>query len=158
MFYTGMRPAEVMALDKKNIDIDYMSIYVCQSVGSTSTEMVAIKKTKNENSIRYIPIDKRLIPILNRLYDISINDLLFMRDNGQLMTGNFLSSACQRLTGNNFRPYTIRHQFSTDLMMSGENIRTIQEMMGHAHSDMTISYARSNDQLKRKALENRQIS
>ncbi len=155
MYFTGMRPAEVMALDKRNIDLDCMSIYVCQSVGSTSTEANTIKKTKNENSIRHIPIDPRLIPVLDKLYTMSSEGLLFIRDNGELMNGNFLSSACQRLTKNQFRPYTLRHQFSTDLLTNGNDIRTIQEMMGHASSTMTIGYARSNDELKRQALLNR---
>lgn len=157
MYYTGMRPAEVMALDKKNIDFDYMSIYVCQSVGSTSTEVNTIKKTKNENSIRYIPIVAELVPVLNKLYEISTQDLLFIRDNGELMNGNFLSSACQRLTNNTFRPYTLRHQFSTDLIQNGTDISTIQELMGHKESAMTISYARSNVELKKLALESRTI-
>ena len=152
MYYTGMRPAEVMALDKNNVDLDYMSIYVCQSVGSTSTEANAIKKTKNENSIRYIPMAQQLIPVFKMLYEIAADNLLFIRDNGELMNGNFLSSACQRLTKNRFRPYTLRHQFSTDLLTNGVDIRTIQEMMGHASSTMTIGYARSNDELKAKAL------
>ena len=155
MYFTGMRPAEVMALDKKNIDLNRMSIYVCQSVGSTSTESNTIKKPKTENSIRYIPIDPRLIPVFNKLYAMSSEGLLFIRDNGELMNGNFLSSACQRLTKNQFRPYTLRHQFSTDLLTNGNDIRTIQEMMGHASSTMTIGYARSNDELKRQALLNR---
>ena len=156
--YTGMRPAEVMALDKKNIDFDYMSIYVCQSVGSTTTERNTIKKTKNENSIRYIPIVEGLIPVLNKLYEISTDDLLFRRDNGEIMNGNFLSSACQRVTGNKFRPYTLRHQFSTDLLTNGADLRTVQELMGHADSSMTISYARSNAELKKHALETRKMS
>jgi len=152
MWYTGMRPAEVFALDKNNIDLDSKSLYVCQSVGSTSTMQNTIKKTKNEYSMRHIPIIDELIPVLKTLIDNSISDLLFIRDNGEIMNGNFLSSVCQRLTNNVFRPYTIRHQFATRLMTTGIDPRTIQELMGHKESTITIGYARSNDMLKKEAL------
>lgn len=158
MYYTGMRPQEVLALDKKNIDFDYMTIYVCQSVGSTSTEKNTIKKPKTESSIRYVPIKEELLPILKELIDNSKEDLLFIRDNGELMNGNFLSSICQRLSNNKFRAYTLRHQFSTDLLTNGVDIRTIQELMGHKESTMTIGYARSNNELKRKAIEERKYN
>ena len=152
MWYTGMRPSEVFALDKNNIDFDSKSLYVCQSVGSTSTMQNTIKKTKNEYSMRHIPIIDELIPVFKTLIDYSNNDLLFIRDNGEIMNGNFLSSVCQRLTNNVFRPYTIRHQFATRLMTTGIDPRTIQELMGHKESTMTIGYARSSDTLKRNAL------
>ena len=158
MWYTGMRPGEVMALDKRNIDLDCKTIFVCQSVGSTSTEAITIKRTKNEYSIRYVPVVEDLLPVFDKLYAISKGDLLFMRDNGEMMTGNFLSSVCQRLTHNTFRPYTIRHQFSTDLITNGADPRTTQELMGHKESTMTIGYARSNEELKRKALEMRKYN
>lgn len=158
MYYTGMRPAEVMALDEKNIDLDNMTIYVCQAVGSTTTEKIAIKKTKTELSIRYIPIMDGLVPILEKLMDQTVDGLLFMRDNGKLMNGNFLSSVCQRLTGHKFRPYTLRHQFSTDLITGGTDQRTVMELMGHKNIDMTLGYARSNKELKRNALEARKMS
>lgn len=155
MYYTGMRPSEVFALESKNIDFEYMSIYVCQSVGTTSSELNTIRKTKNENSIRYVPIVEELIPILNELIKESKNGFLFIRDNNELMNGTFLSDITRRISKGTFRPYQLRHQFSTDLITNGIDIRTIQELMGHRDSSMTIEYARSNEMLKKKALESR---
>ena len=51
--------------------------------------------------------------------------------------------------------YQLRHQFSTDLITNNVDIRTVMELMGHNNTDMTIDYARSSDDLKKEALENR---
>lgn len=158
MWYTGMRPSEVLALDINNIDLINNSIYVCQSVGSTSTEWNTIRKTKNETSIRYIPMVDELIPIINRLIESRNNDLLFIRNNGELMNGTILSEITRYVSNNKFRPYTIRHQFSTDMLTNNVDIRTIQELMGHKNSRMTIEYARSDTSKKIQALNNRQLN
>lgn len=154
MRYEGMRPSEVLGLEKKNIDMNNMSIYVCQRVGSSSTEWDVITHTKTESSIRYLPIDRKLIGVFNKLMEMTEGDFIFTKNNGKLMNGTYLSDVCRKLTKGLLRPYQLRHQFSTDLMIEGTtDIRTIQELMGHTSSTMTIGYARSNDELKRKALD-----
>lgn len=151
-WYTGMRPAEVLALSKKNVDIENRTIYICQSVGSSTTEFNVIKRTKNEYSIRtFKGFSKMLVPIFETLFEMAEDDLLFVRDNGELMDGNYLSDMCSKAA--NFRPYTIRHQFSTDMLDQGVNLRAIGEMMGHKGIDMAIEYARSNDRAKNEALK-----
>ena len=155
MWFTGMRPSEVFALNTENIDLKKKIIYVCQSLGSTSTQYNTIRRTKNDNSVRYIPISDQLIPVIKELSDISKNGYLFIRDNGSFMNSTILSNITRKLSDKSFRPYMLRHQFSTDLIINGVDIRTIQELMGHSDSSMTISYARSNNDLKRNALNKR---
>ena len=156
MYFTGMRNAEVCALNKKYIFFDKRQIYVCESVGSTSKEQIAIKTTKTQSSIRYIPMANELIkPLEQLILQANGNDYLFVRDNGKMMTGEKISEICRKATHGEFRPYQLRHQFSTDLLLSGTDIRTIQELMGHTSSTMTVSYARSNNDMKMLAVENR---
>ena len=158
MYYSGMRPAVVLALSKENVSIENRYIYICQSVGTTSTEENAIKKTKNENSIRYVPMRDELVPIFQELFRISSDGLLFVRKNGKLINGTMLSDVTRRVSNGTFRPYMLRHQFSTDLLVNGTDLRTIQELMGHKESSMTLEYARSNDGLKAKAIRDRKES
>ena len=63
-----------------------------------------------------------------------------------------------RVSDGSFRAYTLRHQFTTDMLQQNVDIRTIMELMGHTESTMTLYYARSNDQKKREAVENRVIN
>jgi site-specific recombinase XerD len=57
-----------------------------------------------------------------------------------------------------FRMYQLRHQFSTDLIVGGADLRTVQELMGHADSSMTLSYARSNSSKKKSVVDDRKES
>ncbi|MDD6004503.1 MAG: site-specific integrase [Firmicutes bacterium] len=155
MYYTGLRPSETFALSSDDIDFSSMLIHVWKSVGTTSTEKNTIRKTKTECSIRYVPFSDELIPILKLLIDRSINGYLFKRDNGLFMDGTYLSNITRRISKGEFRPYQLRHQFSTDLITSGVDLRTAQELMGHKEVNMTVSYARSNENLKRLAITNR---
>lgn len=159
MYYTGMRNAEVCALNKKYIYFDKKQIFICESVGSTSKEAIAIKTTKTQSSIRLVPMAEELIPVLEQLIlQANNNDYLFIRDNGKAMTGERMSDICRQATHGSFRPYQLRHQFSTDMLLGNTDIRTIQELMGHTSSTMTVSYARSNDNAKMLAIENRKKS
>lgn len=155
MYYTGLRPSETFALSSDDIDFSSMLIHVWKSVGTTSTEKNTIRKTKTECSIRYVPFSDELIPILKLLIDRSINGYLFKRDNGLFMDGTYLSNITRRISKGEFRPYQLRRQFSTDLITSGVDLRTAQELMGHKEVNMTVSYARSNENLKRLAITNR---
>lgn len=155
MRYEGMRPSEVFGLEKKNVDLANMTIYVCQRLGTSSTEFNTITHPKTENANRYIPIDTKLLGTFKILFDLSEGEYLFLKNNGDFMNGDYLCKFCRRFTKGLLRPYQLRHQFSSDLILSGIDIRTIQELMGHANSSMTLEYARSNDELKRKALEER---
>ena len=53
-YYTGMRPAEIIALNSDDMINDKIKVW--KSVGSTETEARTIVTTKTARSIRYIPI------------------------------------------------------------------------------------------------------
>lgn len=156
MAYTGMRPSEVYALSKEDINLENMTILVNKAVGSTTNNMVAVKTTKNINSVRIIPIPEGLIPYLGKLVGFQRDPFwLLVTESGQFLNSrqhsNFIHYAMQR-AGIDFRPYMLRHAFSTKLVTTNTDLRTIQELMGHRNSSMTLSYARSSDNLKRDAI------
>lgn len=160
MYYTGMRPAEVFALNIDSIDLKNRLIYVKQSIGSTSEEKKTIKKTKTTSSIRCIPISDKLAPILEELLEISTEDLLFNVD-GRLFPIEYATNKITRICEKHnikFNMYRLRHKFSTDLITSNVDPRSVMELMGHKTAIMTLEYARSNDELKREIINNRKDS
>ena len=62
---------------------------------------------------------------------------------------HLVSKAC----GIPFNAYRLRHKFSSDLFAAKENPRVIQDLMGHASAEMSIEYARSSEEDKKKAIE-----
>ena len=50
-------------------------------------------------------------------------------------------------------PHVLRHTFASRLVMSGVDIRTVQELMGHADINMTMRYAHLSPDHKRGAME-----
>lgn len=155
MYYTGIRPAECYALSRDNIDLDNRLMTISQSVSLDEDREGFISKTKNERSIRTIPYPQELDEVFKELYEMSNNNLLFIKDNGKLMTGCYASACIRTITKGKFHSYNLRHQFATDLILANTDIRTVQELMGHTNSSMTISYARSNQKEMQKAISNR---
>jgi len=52
----------------------------------------------------------------------------------------------------NVTPHQLRHTFATQLVRSGVDIRTIQELLGHANITMTVKYLHSDTRTKAAAV------
>lgn len=162
IYYTGIRPAECLGLDKSDIDLNAGYINIDTAQGSTAKEWNTQKATKTKQSVRLEPIVQQLEPILRELISMQPSDHLFMRcDNNTVWSiddiDNKINYVCKRI-GVKFNIYRLRHKFSTDLVTANVDPRTIMELMGHNNINQTLDYARSNDKLKRDALKNRKYS
>lgn len=153
MYFTGLRPQEVYALSRSNIDRERRIIEVKTSVGSNSSQERVIVRTKTPNSIRKVFYPSELDSVFDDLFSRD-KEYLFETRKG-ILSGDFTSDIIRRYRPVEFRQYNLRHQFSSDLIENGVDIRTIQELMGHASPDMSVNYARSKDENKRKAIETR---
>ena len=155
MAYLGLRPSEAYALTKSDINFQDKTISINKAIGSTTKKIVSVKTTKNISSIRTIPISEELIPHLIKCFDDQPNEYLFATESGEFITSrkysDFIHNAMKK-ANINFRPYMLRHAFSSKLITSNTDVRTVQELMGHKNVDMTVDYARSSDKLKREAI------
>lgn len=164
-YFLGLRPAELFALNKDDIDIKYKTISINKSVGTkrSSEDSMPIskrpekvlKKTKTEYSVRVLPLPDESIDIVNKALEISHNELVFSRYGGDLIDSDFctgfIKRACDK-AGIEFRPYMLRHNLATKFITNNVDVRTVQELMGHANAEMTVGYARSNMELKRSVM------
>lgn len=142
MYYTGARPAEVLALTEADIDRDNRVITINKSIDSSGQ----IRPTKTAHSVRTVPYPKEAEKYVRGDY---------IRADGRRLLSRNINETLYRLTKGKFRPYMLRHLYSTDLIRSGADLRTIQELMGHDSSSMTLEYARSSEEAKREAIEKR---
>lgn len=146
MYSSGLRISELISL--KVNDINLKDGYV-KCFGKGSKE-------------RVIPIGEYAIDFLKTYienYRDSMKkgyytDNLFLNNHGKEMTrqGFFLiikKIVNEKKIDKNITPHMLRHSFATHLLNNGADLRTIQEMLGHANISTTQIYTNvSNEILK----------
>lgn len=142
MYGTGLRVSELINLTINDIDITNCSI----------------KIFGKGNKERIVPIGEYCIYYLNIYLNVrdlllkkSTSDKLFLNNHGKGMTrqGFFKNlKAILKAKGLNCEvsPHTLRHSFATHLLERGADLRSIQEMLGHADIATTRIYTHKSDE------------
>lgn len=164
-YYMGMRPAELFALTRSDFDLVNKTVNIDKSIGTKKTDKSpetnrpekVIKKTKTISSIRKIPLPDICINDVIEVLRFAKFEHVFKRYDGKLMHSDYYSTLvlnASKKAGIKFNAYMLRHNFATELTLNKVDMRTIQELMGHTSSTMTLSYARSTDEIKREVINN----
>ena len=161
MKYCGLRPAEVFALTKNDIDLVHGHISVNKAVRSGFDSKLEIGKTKTEKSKRLVPIPEQLQPVLIECLRWSRNETLLADWNGNLISrneSNRVITKVKKSCGIDFHMYMLRHQFSTDLFRSGTDPVIIRDLMGHESATMSLDYATTKEEDRKQAIDKRRFS
>ncbi len=67
------------------------------------------------------------------------------------------SAAEKALIRKRIHPHVIRHTFATTLLDKGNDLRTVQSLMGHSHIRTTETYLHSTDDRKAEAIRSLQF-
>lgn len=153
MWYCGLRPCECFALSKSDIKDGYIDVYKelgSDMVTQANKRATVVRKSKTDASIRKVPIPKKLQDLLDD-YKVS-GEILFPTENGDYFN---VTNLCGRLygLGLDFRMYKLRHAVASKLVKNKVDQRTIVEILGHENFDMSVYYARSDEETKKEALE-----
>ncbi len=134
---TGMRRNEILKLKWEDMDLGQKIIFV--------------RNTKN-NEMREIPINDRLVTVLKSLNFKS--PYVFARENAKpcISVRTAFENAIQRAGIRNFRFHDLRHTFASHLVMSGVDLITVKELLGHKTISMTLRYAHLSPDHKRQAV------
>lgn len=137
LFYTGMRPIELFALEAKEVNVD--------------GRWITLEKTKTGEP-RGVPIHDFLAPLFASLLkraDIAKVGQVFRDPRGKPYKpvedgGGGLKSAisgARRRSGiTDVSPYTGRHSASTQLVVAGVHPHIKDQILGHAATDMSRHY------------------
>lgn len=104
-------------------------------------------KGGKERLVPVLPAARRAVADYAALcpYDISPNSPLFMGARGGPLNPRLISAAMERVRARlglpaTATPHALRHSFATHLLTAGGDLRTIQELLGHASLSTTQAY------------------
>jgi site-specific recombinase XerD len=109
--------------------------------------------------IRHIPMNDHVVEILQNLHSRLKSPWVFTCSNGitAMDARNFVQRiflpAVRKVGIENFRWHDLRHTFASRLVMGGEDIRTVQELMGHKTITITMKYAHLSPKHLMKAVQ-----
>lgn len=146
---TGFRRQELASLQPDEID------------WQNETVSVAACYAKNGER-RTLPMGPRLKAILQEALSVRGSaPTVFVNDLGlpwslDVLSGRF-HDVCRtiRLEGLGF--HVLRHTFASRLVMSGVDLRTVQELMGHKDIQMTLRYAHLSPHHTRTAMQTLEV-
>ena len=143
LFSTGLRISELCSLDRY-IDIERGEIpirgkgnklrVVFLSEGAKKSIKNYLEKRGDADPSLFISLNKAKIPkVIGRITPRAVQRLV-----------NFWSRKSG--LGKRITPHQLRHQFATDLLMNGADLRSVQELLGHANVATTQVYTHITNQ------------
>lgn len=146
MYACGLRISETRALEVSDVDVEEGML---RARGKGSKE-------------RVVPVGRHAIAALRAyssrgrpvLVGHAVQGALFVNARGRAISRQGLYKVVMRHAAkaglaDRMSPHTIRHSFATHMLAGGCDLRTLQEMLGHADLATTQIYTHlSNDQLR----------
>jgi integrase len=172
---TGMRLGELAGLRWPNTDLKIGRIHVVEArkavknrdpkPGEGKTKIIT-QKTKSEKSTRYIPLPADVVAILRKLdfYQnkgvtrINKDSYVFAWSDGLPIRPDTLSKEFKKLIREFGRGditfHDLRHSYATMLLEAGEEMKTLQELLGHANFNTTANiYTHILEKMKARSAE-----
>jgi integrase/recombinase XerD len=148
LYGAGLRVSEAVGLERGGVDLEHR---VVRALGKGDRErVVPIGREAAEALRRYLARGR---PHLDRRH----RPELFLNAQGGALTraGAFLIlrrlAAKAGLEPERVHPHLLRHSFATHLLEGGADLRSVQEMLGHADLSTTELYTHVSDRRRREA-------
>lgn len=141
---TGLRRGEVFGLRWGDVDL-----------------RLAILTVRGENAknskTRHVPLNREALGVLQFWKDKSpsaSSEFVFPNFNGERFDNNKSSwkTVLSIAKIESFRWHDLRHHFASSLVMSGVDLNTVRELLGHADIEMTLRYSHLSPQIKAAAV------
>ncbi len=142
MYATGLRISELLNLTMNDIDLENC---IVRCIGKGRKE-------------RMIPIGEYVLSSMNeylerrpKLYNMKKSEYLFLNNHGNAMSrSGFFKMLNHRLEQCDIHtkvsPHSLRHSFATHMLENGADLRTVQELLGHADISTTRIYTHISNQ------------
>jgi integrase/recombinase XerD len=148
LYGAGLRVSEATGLEKGGVDLEDRAVRVLGKGGKE--RVVPIGREAVEALRRYLARGR---PYLDRRH----RPELFLNAKGGALTRSGAFLILRRLAGiagleeGRVHPHLLRHSFATHLLEGGADLRSVQEMLGHADLSTTELYTHVTDRRRREA-------
>jgi integrase/recombinase XerC len=139
VYSAGLRSAEAVGLDLGDVDFEQEHVHVRHGKGAKE---------------RVVPLGEEAASVVSRYLHEARPQLvrrperaLFLSVRGRRLDTSTLRRVCAH-------PHRLRHAFATHLLEGGADLRTIQELLGHASLSTTQMYSHVDARRLRKVYDN----
>lgn len=159
-WYTGLRIGELSALCWKDIDLDNQALYIRKTMqrvriyeNNKSVSKVMITVPKTRKSIRTIPIPNVIFELLKR-YQREPEEYLIQGTKLPYAEPRTVQYRFRRILRNceipPFNFHMLRHSFATSCVISGFDVNSLSEILGHSSIQITLNlYVHSSNERKK---------
>ncbi len=150
LYASGMRASEAMGLDLLDVDLKISFVRV---LGKGSKERLVPLGEKAKKSLENYMVKARPQILKNKEHPA-----LFLDQHGKRLSRQGLWWIVKKWVkilslSSKISPHTLRHTFATHLLEGGADLRSVQEMLGHANIATTQIYTSvSRERLKKAYL------
>lgn len=137
LYATGMRVSELVALNVDDVNLEAECV-----------------RCNGRNKERQLPLSGSAVTALEEYQDIArpqlargsrhTDNALFLNHRGKRLTRQgfwlILKRYADRLGVHELTPHTLRHSFATHMLANGADLRSVQQLLGHASISTTQIY------------------
>ena len=147
MYACGLRVSETVDLRISDVELD-AGILTCKGKGG-KTRKVPV----GTSAVEWV---KSYLAVRRKKENIEIQNL-FVTPSGRRLTRqtifNFIKEYAEKIGLEGVSPHTLRHSFATHLIQNSADVRSVQQMLGHADISTTQIYTHITDAHLRKTYE-----
>jgi len=147
MYACGLRVSEAANLILSDIDVD-QGILTCTGKGN-KTRRVPVGKSAVEWLKNYLVVRREKENIETNSIFVSFTGKPINRQT----IFKFIKEYAEKIGLPDVSPHTLRHSFATHLVQNSADIRSVQQMLGHADISTTQIYTHMTDAHLRKSYE-----
>lgn len=145
-YYTGMRVAEILALEKSDIDFEHNTININKTLlykGKRKEDYIISNKLKTKASKAVIPMSDQLKQYLLDWFEINPFDRVICDKTGDYIVPESMAAYIRKISKKldiYCHPYIFRHTFASNLADQGVKEDILQELMRHGNFRTTREY------------------
>ncbi len=149
ILFTGCRCGEALALQMSDVDMKRNLIHITKSISHHGNQP-EISTTKTEKGVRTVPLSPQL---KERLQELDLPKDAYIVSGEKPLTKSALDKRWKKWCkqkGISIDRHSIRHQYATSLYEAGVDVKTAQDLLGHAQFSTTMDiYTHLSENMKK---------